>query len=361
MNKTAFSMDELEVVGNYKEQLSGKEYIKLNTPITPKENYLRAIRHENPLWIPLKSDEFMFCPRIIPDNIARAWVLEKNKYEGPVGGLDMFGIDWEFVPAVGGSMVRPGSCALPDLTKWREIIRVPDVDSWDWEGCAAENAEFVKACDQYVVSWMFTGMFERLISFMDFEEALVALIDEDLEDDLNDIFQMITDVNIKIIRNLKKYFAIDAILFHDDWGGQKAPFFSVDTCREKIAPFIKQIVDVCHELGLIFDFHSCGKIDQLVPIMIECGVDKWGGQPINDKANIARTYGDKLIVGSTDTLSPGPKGSAVTAEELADKVEAYIQEYTGGDKTKLFSILNRGANNEVIKAFYIAGRKFLSE
>ena len=46
----------------------------LNPPITPKENYIRAAKRQNPLWLPMKSDSINFSPRIYPDNVARAFV-----------------------------------------------------------------------------------------------------------------------------------------------------------------------------------------------------------------------------------------------------------------------------------------------
>ena len=96
MDKIPFSKDELKKTRDY------GSYHGLTTPIPPKENLLRAIHHNNPLWIPLRSDEVFFTPRIIPDNIARAFVMESKPYDGPVGGKDMFGVEWEYIPVAAG-------------------------------------------------------------------------------------------------------------------------------------------------------------------------------------------------------------------------------------------------------------------
>lgn len=326
--------------------------------LTPRENLLRAIHHENPEWIPLRSDEIMFCPRIIPDNIARAWVLEQKKYDGPVGGKDMFGIEWDYIPTVGGSMVRPGNPALADISDWKKVIQFPNIDAWDWEGSAKENEEYLNT-DKYIVSWIFTGMFERLISFMDFEESLVALIDEDEQDDVKELFQALADFYKKYVTYLKKYYNIDAIFFHDDWGGQKASFFSVDTCREMIAPYLKQIVDKCHEIGVVFDFHCCGKIENLVPVMIECGMDKWAGQPINDKDMLIRKYGDKILIGSIDTVTPSPGTCEEMEKELEEKAKAYMDKYKDIVPEKLFYVNNFVSSETVQNVLHEAGKKLL--
>ena len=352
MEKIPFSKKELEKIG------TNGTCSKLKTPITPKENLLRAIRHQNPLWVPLRSDEVNFLPRVIPDNVARAFVVEAVPYKGPVGGKDMFGVEWEYMPEVGGCMVRPGHPILEDANDWKEVIHFPDVDSWDWETSAKENACY-KTDDRYVVSCMFTGLYERLISFMEFENAVLALIDDDQKDAVHELFQALVELYKKILYKLKYYFNIDAIFFHDDWGGQKNSFFSPDTCREMIAPYLKQIVDYCHSIDVIFDFHSCGKIENMLPVMIECGVDKWGGQPINDKAKLIQLYGDKILIGSTDDISPAPGEPEPTPEEYARRVEAHMKKNGAGLPDKMFFLMVKDCKDGLLTAFYEAGRKIL--
>ena len=67
-------------------------------PISNKENLLRTIRHESPEWLPMRSDFVNFTPSIIPDNVARHYVLEAKPWEGPEDGLDAFGIKWKYTP-----------------------------------------------------------------------------------------------------------------------------------------------------------------------------------------------------------------------------------------------------------------------
>lgn len=93
------------------------------------------------------------------------------------------------------------------------------------------------------------------------------LIDEDCADDLHELLQAIADTNIRLIAAYKKYFGIDP-LFHDDWGAQLAPFFSLDTCRK-----------------------------MLVPAMVEADMDAWCGQPMCDKFALWDNYGDKIAIG----------------------------------------------------------------
>ncbi|MGN0266660.1 MAG: hypothetical protein ACI4D7_03175 [Lachnospiraceae bacterium] len=333
-------------------------HIILNRPITPKENFIRAVRHENPMWIPMRSDGINFTPSIYPDNVARAFVIEGKKYDGPVGGEDIFGVKWTFIETVGGSMVEPGSPFLEDIADWKSKVVFPDLDSWDWEKSAEENREFLKT-DKYVLAWIFNGMFERLISFLDFENAAVALIDEDQEEDVREFFQALTDFYKKLIDKFDQYYNIDGIYFHDDWGSQRAPFFSLNTCREMLVPYIKQLVDHCHSKNLIFELHCCGMNEPLVPAMIEAGIDAWCGQPLNNKQMLVETYGDQILIGVHDPFMKEPVPES--DEKLQEMVNNYLDPYSSDYKNRPMFIANLKATERTIAEYYRFGRELCSK
>lgn len=326
--------------------------------ITPRENYIRAVKHQNPQWIPMKSDAINFAPRIYPDNVARAFVVDGKPYEGPVGGPDIFGVQWKYIPVAGGSMVEPGTPFLSDVSQWKEKVKFPDIDSWDWEKSAEECREYLNT-DKLVTIWIFNGLFERLISFVDFEAAAVALIDEDQQDDVKELFQALVDFYKKLLDKFAAYYHVDAVFFHDDWGSQRAAFFSLDTCREMLVPYMKQIVDHCHSLGLLFDFHCCGKNESLVPAMIECGMDMWGGQPINDKAKLVAAYGNEILLGVHDPFMPGSPVPEKD-EELYSHVEEFLASYAEEIGEKPLFIMNLRPDERVIQAFQNCSHKLLS-
>jgi hypothetical protein len=78
------------------------------------------------------------------------------------GGLDMFGVEWEYVESVQGSMVRPGNpVKVPDVSKWEEYITFPDMDAWDWDYWAEKGQRDCKDGRVKIV-WIMNGFFERL-------------------------------------------------------------------------------------------------------------------------------------------------------------------------------------------------------
>lgn len=61
--------------------------------------------------------------------------------------------------------------------------------------------------------------------------------------------------------------------FGDDWGSQNGLLIGADMWREFVKPYFKKTCDAAKEAGLLISHHCCGKVDELIPEMIDCGVD----------------------------------------------------------------------------------------
>lgn len=293
--------------------LRGLEITRYNSPITPRENAIRTLTGKTPVW--LGTDINTILPRLIPDNVARGMVIDGKPFNAveEAGGPDWFGVEWVYEPSATGSMVKPGNPKVKDIEHWEDYITFPDLDRIDWEQMKADCAA-VYAEDQLNSTQIFTGFFERLISFLDFEDAAVALIDEEQQPAVHRLFDQLADFYDDLIGRFQKYLKLDHITLHDDWGAQRSPFFSYETCEEMLLPYVKRVVESCHKRGMQFEFHSCGMIEPFVPIMIEAGMDSWGGQPINDKWKLYQQYGDKICL----TINTDPELPADQAEAWAE-------------------------------------------
>lgn len=326
MNKIPFDPKELNPVLVEPPTMPGfPEKVIYDSPISIKENYFLSLKRETPLWMPNSFFDFtMICPEN-PDNIARAFVFEKKPMDrNNVGGKDMFGVDWEFVPSVGGSMVRGGNPKIPDITEWEKYITIPDPKNvMDWEGVSARNKDFCDPRKPLEVT-ILNGLFERLISFMDMQNALIALVDEDEQAGVHRLFDKLCDFYDEYIHLYKKYFDCDIIAFHDDWGSQKAPFFSLATVREMLLPYLKRVVDSTHDAGCFFEMHSCGKNDLLVPAMVEAGIDCWQPQFINDFELLYKMCGDEIAL--TIPLMDYIRKD-MEENEMRDAISAFIENH----------------------------------
>ena len=307
----AFDPKELKIVG-YKRGFVGADIPIFDFPVSPREGY-RALMERKPIWMIAGVEGQIFTPRIIPDNVARALVFEAKPFNpNDGGGKDMFGIDWEYIPVAGGSMVRPGKPFLEDANEWYDKLVWPDIEKWDWAGSAAENNGPYLDGRQFTSVWFQTGWYERLISFMDFEGAIMAMFDEDQQDAVKDLFDHLSDLYIRMIdKYIETFPNIDYFYMHDDWGSQKETFFSPALCNEMVVPAMRKVTDHIHARGKFAELHSCGQLMKQVPNMIEAGWDAWAGQAMNDTQKIYELYGDKILIG----VIPDPYDPETTSEE----------------------------------------------
>ena len=309
-------------------------------PITMREAWKRMALDKKPVWMCTGVETFSFYPDIIPDNRARGYVNDGGRRikEEEKGGRDMFGIEWIYVPVAEGSMEKPGCPHLfEDANDWKAAVKWPDVDSWDWEASKKENAEFLKN-DQFRYITFLNGFgFERLISFMGFEAAAMALVDEEQQDALKELFDRLSDLYCRIIDKCCEAYDIDGFIIHDDWGTQRAPFFSFDTGRELLVPYMKKVTDHIHAKGKVAELHSCGCNEMQIENYIAGGWDIWGPMSnINNTQRLFEDYGDKIILG----VMPDLYDPKVDSEEtIREKANAFVQKFCS-DPDKI-CIINR--------------------
>jgi hypothetical protein len=344
---------------------------KYNTPVTPLENVKLALKRGadgnlkgEQIWAPQGGDVLTYCPKIIPDNISRGFVIETNAIDNntQAGGPDMFNVEWEWVPAVGGSMVRPGTKQLlddpDDLLEWEKFVKFPDIDSWDWEGSAAANKEALAAGERAAMPWVMTGYFERLISFMEFQNAAIALIDEEAQDAINRLFDKLTDLYIKMFEYYKKYYGATIVYFHDDWGSQQKAFLKYETYDEMIVPHLKRLCDAAHAMDINVVLHSCGKIENLVPLMVKAHVDVWSGQAMNDRLRVVNENKGKIYVEFGPDV--GGYGMApASEEEQAKLIDDWLGTF-GPYLDTIFVNTSFGGNALLYKKIYEYSRNYFN-
>jgi Uroporphyrinogen decarboxylase (URO-D) len=87
----------------------------------------------------------------------------------------------------------------------------------------------------------------------------------------------------RLINKLKDYFigtiemwhkwGAQAVFGQDDMGAQNELFMSPRMYKKFLAPAYKEIATRAHELDMKFILHSCGHVNKLLPIWIDCGID----------------------------------------------------------------------------------------
>lgn len=284
--KLPFVKSELNAVDMIPGMFGGPESPLWNTPVTPRENIAAMYFDRHPYWTPGRVDNGMLHPQLYNNLLGRG---------GAETTTDTFGLVWEYVESAHGSIVRPGNPLLADVNEWKDKIILPDIDAWDWAAEAEENKIDMRR--SYQISFVNGFWFERLISFMDFLPAAMALVDEDQKDAIKELFETMTTLGMRLVDKFCEYWpAIDGFNIHDDWGSQRSPFFSQETAYELFVPYMRMLTDHIHSKGRFTTLHSCGHNFDRIKCFIDGGFDSWEPQSMNDTPALYEQFGDKIII-----------------------------------------------------------------
>lgn len=289
--KKPFSRRELEIIGEKPALLPGRPASKIfDTPISYRENALSLFWDKRPCFAVTGNDFSGLTCGFYQKYLGRAGRADGTK-------VDAFGVKWVFEPTAGGSISVAGNPRFADVNDWKDVIKMPDVNDWDWAADAAEHrVDTHFAVEMTAVNGFW---FERLISLMDFMNAAMALVDDEQTDAIQELFEATTALACDIVDKICTYWpSVDGFIVHDDWGSQRDPFFSDTIARELFLPHMQKFVSHIHEKGRYCGIHSCGHVANRVPVFIDAGIDTWQMQANANAADIDRLYdtlGDKIV------------------------------------------------------------------
>jgi uroporphyrinogen decarboxylase len=205
--------------------------------------------------------------------------------EKDAGGTDPFGSVWCFD-------MRPAHLEKPALAKadltgytW------PDVDSVWNEALIRRQIEEAQEKGQFIVGTLGFGLFERSWTMRGFENALTDMLLHPAfyEELLEGILQF------QIVKRLLE-LPIDGVMFSDDWGDQRGVLMGPRLWRKFIKPRAQRLHQMVHAAGKWTLQHCCGNIFDIIPEMIDIGLDVLESlQPeAMDVYEIKRRYGQHL-------------------------------------------------------------------
>jgi len=96
----------------------------------------------------------------------------------------------------------------------------------------------------------------------------------------------------------------DGIWVHEDLGYKNGLFCSPKVLEELIFPYFKELVAFFHSYDLPVVMHSCGNIEDALPLIVDAGFDALNPMQVSagcDALRFAEQYGDRLaFVGGLD-------------------------------------------------------------
>ncbi|MBT3377483.1 MAG: hypothetical protein HN742_03840 [Lentisphaerae bacterium] len=195
----------------------------------------------------------------------------------------------------------PGDLAARGITSRLVVSSVELIDSFIAAmPDPADSAYFANArClaeanpNRYCVGWDFFCLFERAWFLFGMENILCEMLLE--PERMKRLLRAFTDYHKTVISG---YAAAGAhgYFTSDDLGTQETLIFSRQAFRDLYMPFLAELAEHCHSLGMHFWLHTCGAVTDLLDDFVEMGVDVLHPiQPVAmDQQAVADQYRDKL-------------------------------------------------------------------
>lgn len=188
-----------------------------------------------------------------------------------------------------------------------------EVDTFNWpdpekyislEECEKRFAMAPK--DKVILGMLWSAHFQDTCAAFGMETALMNMIAnpemyEAVDAKIMEFYLKANDIFYKAAKG-----RMHAVLIGNDMGSQRGLMLSPDMVRRFIIPGCKKLVEQAHDYGLKVIYHSCGSIADVIPDLIEAGVDVI--HPIQALAagmeprSLKEKYGDRVsFCGGVDT------------------------------------------------------------
>jgi uroporphyrinogen decarboxylase len=283
---------------------------------------------------------------------------------GEDGYQDEWGVGWR----------KPASSYYFDLVKSplagpitiQDVVKYPVPDPTDpgYTRGVREKLKHYKENTDYAVVLRLPSVFVHMTQFLrGFEDWFMDLAaDKKLAGAL---FDLVSDQTTSLAAELLKIGGdlVDLVATGDDMGFQHGPIVSPELYRELFKPRHKKMFDTIRKHTSAFiHFHCCGSIYELLPDLIDLGVDAI--HPVQvvakdmDSKKLAADFGDRLTFwGGIDTQSVMPKG---TTDDVRAEVRRRIKDLAPGGGYILGAVHNIQADVplENILTMYEAAKEY---
>lgn len=184
---------------------------------------------------------------------------------------------------------------LKDITQWEKIVKAPKLDypqsEWDKYKPVLDT---IDKNEVFVTLFGVPGIFEQIHYLTGMDDALIAFYEE--PEALKDLIAYITEWKLGYAKLLCDNFQPDVIFQHDDWGSHISSLFSPDTFEEFLLEPYKKWYGYYKSRGVqIVAHHNDSYSANLVPAMIEIGIDIWQGCVSTNKVSeLIKNYNGKI-------------------------------------------------------------------
>lgn len=236
----------------------------------------------------------------------------------PTVWQDEFGVQWD--RSLDRDIGNVCNCMIPARDLGR--LELPDPRSADRfagfaERCAAGEGRFV----QFSIGF---SLFERAWTLRGMESLFIDMVEA--PSFVDELLDAICDYNVALVQRAVQY-DIDAVYFGDDWGSQRGLLMGRKSWERFLKPRLARQYAAAKRAGKFVAIHSCGKVQEVFPDLIEIGLDCFNPfQPeVMDPYEMKRRFGDRLSFwGGVSTQRLLPYGTPGQVREEVRRLMAEV-------------------------------------
>ena len=257
---------------------------------TAKENMRRAIRGENPdrsvnnfEAIKLLFHPFLLSQPLLAkgqENVVNAWGVTNSFPDNVPGAFPVH---------------TPDKIVVKDFEHWQDYVHAPSLKFPNelWDVCKGMY-DAVDGNLAYKATFVAPGLFEQGHHLCSMDKALEYYIE--YEDEMHDLIKLLKDWELELAEGICSRLHPDAIFHHDDWGSELNSFLRPSMFEDFFLEPYQEIYKYYHDHGVEFIFHhSDSYCANILPIMIEMGIDVWQGcMHSNNVPEQIKKYGGQI-------------------------------------------------------------------
>ena len=261
----------------------------------PRAEVIKAVERKNPRRIPLVFAKWW------GEGLGEQYgerLKEFDRYPEDIGviGIPKFdvgamGLSWKLSRDKG----HDANVVIDDWAKLDELIaKLPDPSKDPcWEQLAKE-AQAIHARDRYLLCGWWGLFFETPWGVRGMENIMVDYYEN--PDKVHKLHSALCDLYCKSIGKAIQVLKPDGFWGSDDLGNQNQPMMRRATFDEFLKPYYVKVGKLLHGAGVHFWLHSCGNNTELLPSLIDAGVNMF--HPVQkhtmDEKAVAKKFGGKL-------------------------------------------------------------------
>ena len=314
--------------------------------LTAKENMREVIRGGNP-------DRFVNQYEAVALLLHPFMMSSPLLKKGDMNVVNAWGVTNSFPANVPGAFPvhTPDKIVVKDIEEWRKYVKAPSLKFPDelWNICQGMYAA-VDGTKAYKATFVAPGLFEQTHHLCSMEEALMNYME--YPDEMHELIKYLTDWEMELARDICDRLHPDAIFHHDDFGSELNSFLRPSIFEDFFLDAYKQIYGYYHDHGVeLIIHHADSYCANLIPIMIEMGIDVWQGcMHSNNVPELIKQYGGRMtFMGEIDNKQVDFEGwtqadcekAAVNAMESCG-IKYFIPCITQGGPGSLFEGTYKG-------------------